>query len=91
MVWIVSLFGIVPVSVFGSDAVQRQVCDIYFVRTLGLLGAGFAIIHRRASRVLSLVAQDLAQRAVAPQHAQSDGRCRNRVLKVKGGRGIVIR
>jgi hypothetical protein len=44
VIWIVSLIGMVLTSVFGSDTVQRQVRDIYFVRTLGLLGAGLAII-----------------------------------------------
>lgn len=32
------------ISVFGGDAVLRQVGDIYFVRTLGLLAAGFAMM-----------------------------------------------
>jgi hypothetical protein len=43
-VWIVSLIGLVLMSVFGSDAVQRQAGDVYLVRTLGLLAAGFAMI-----------------------------------------------
>jgi hypothetical protein len=42
VVWIASLVGMVLISVFGSDALQRQMRDIYFVRTLGLLGAGLA-------------------------------------------------
>jgi hypothetical protein len=43
-VWALSLICLVLVSVFGSHALQRQVRDIYFVRTLGLLGAGLAIM-----------------------------------------------
>jgi hypothetical protein len=43
-VWALSLICLVLVSVFGSDAVQRQAGDVYLVRTLGLLAAGFAIM-----------------------------------------------
>jgi hypothetical protein len=43
-VWILSLIGMVLISVFGSEALQGQVGDIYLVRTLGLLGAGLAMM-----------------------------------------------
>jgi hypothetical protein len=43
-IWIVSLIGLVLVLIFGSEAVQRQVSDIYLVRTLGLLAVGLVLI-----------------------------------------------
>ena len=43
-IWIVSLIGMVLVFVFGNKAVQRQVSDIYLVRTLGLLALGLVLI-----------------------------------------------
>ena len=43
-IWIVSLLGLVLIAVFGSEAVQRQAGDIWFVRTLGLLAVGFAMM-----------------------------------------------
>jgi hypothetical protein len=43
-VWIVSIIGLVFVSVFGGEAVQGQAGDIYLVRTLGLLAVVFAVM-----------------------------------------------
>jgi hypothetical protein len=43
-VWIVSIIGLVFVSVFGGEAVQRQAGDIYLVWTLGLLAVAFAMM-----------------------------------------------
>jgi len=34
----------VLISVFGSEALQRQASDIYLVRALALLAAGFAVM-----------------------------------------------
>jgi hypothetical protein len=43
-IWIVSLVALVLVLVFGSEAVRRQTAEVYLVRTLGLVGAAFAMI-----------------------------------------------
>jgi hypothetical protein len=43
-VWIFSIIGMVLISVFGSEALQRQASDIYLVRALALLAAGFAVM-----------------------------------------------
>jgi hypothetical protein len=43
-VWIVSLIALILIFVFGSEALRRQASDIYLVRTLGLLAAGFAMM-----------------------------------------------
>jgi hypothetical protein len=43
-VWIISLIGLLLVLVFGSKAVQRQMSDIYLVRTLGLLAVGLVLV-----------------------------------------------
>jgi hypothetical protein len=43
-VWIVSIIGLVFVSAFGGEAVQRQAGDIYLVRTLGLLAVVFTMM-----------------------------------------------
>jgi hypothetical protein len=43
-IWALSIICLVLVSVFGSDAVQRQAGDVYLMRTLGLLAAGFAMV-----------------------------------------------
>jgi hypothetical protein len=43
-IWMVSLIGMVLVLIFGSEAVQRQVSDIYLARTLGLLALGLVLI-----------------------------------------------
>jgi hypothetical protein len=42
-IWALSIICLLLVSVFGSDAVQRQAGDVYLMRTLGLLAAGFAL------------------------------------------------
>jgi hypothetical protein len=43
-VWIVSLIGLVIISVLGSESVQRQTSDIYLVRTLGLIAAAWVMM-----------------------------------------------
>jgi hypothetical protein len=43
-IWIVSIIGMLLIFVFGSDTLRREASDIYIVRTLGLLGAGLALM-----------------------------------------------